>query len=193
LPVVSLAEATAHLLLSGAIIAAGGWVWETIYCSLASRHLERRGMLYGPTCPIYGVSAIVVWLALGWVEDTLLLFLLGCILSTVLEYTSGAMLERRFNRRWWDYSMFPGNFRGLVCPQASSVFGLFAVIDVKILQPSILGTLSTADQRLCMAAAALCLALYAADLLFTIAHLDKTTPRECIAEHAGQLRRLVLH
>ena len=103
MPVVSLAEASAHLLLSGAIIAAGGWVWETIYCSLASRHLERRGMLYGPTCPIYGVSAIVVWLALGWIEDTLLLFLLGCILSTVLEYTSGAMLERRFNRRWWDY------------------------------------------------------------------------------------------
>ena len=97
------------------------------------------------------------------------------------------MLERRFKRRWWDYSMFPGNFRGLVCPQASSVFGLFAVIDVKILQPSILGTLSTADQRLCMAAAALCLALYAADLLFTIARLDETTPRECIAEHAGQL------
>lgn len=192
MPVAALAETSAHLLLSGAIIAAGGWVWETIYCSLASRHLERRGMLYGPTCPIYGVSAIVVWLALGWVEDTLMLFLLGTLLSTVLEYASGAALERRFGRRWWDYSVFPGNFRGLVCPQASSVFGLFAVIDVKILQPSILGTLGAADQRLCAAAAALCLALYAADLLFTVAHLDDTTPKACIAARTGQLRKLIL-
>lgn len=192
MPVAACAETFAHLLLSGAIIAAGGWVWETIYCSLASRHLERRGMLYGPTCPIYGVCAIIVWLALGWVQDTLMLFLLGTLLSTILEYASGAALERLFGRRWWDYSMFPGNFRGLVCPQASCVFGLFAVIDVKILQPSILGALGAADQTLCAAAAALCFVLYAADLLFTVVHLDSTTPKEHLSLRSGQLRKLIL-
>ncbi len=183
-------ESVAYLVLSGTIIACGGWVWETIYCSIASRRLERRGMLMGPTCPIYGVSAIVVWLMLGWVEDALALFCLGFILSTALEYTTGALLERRFGRRWWDYSMFPGNISGLVCPEASAVFGLFSLIDVKLLQPAILGGLASLDHALTLSAAAACLLVYAADLMLTICRLDETTPRAYLAARAGQVQKL---
>ena len=35
-----------------------GWVWETIYCTLCNKKWERRGFLFGPVCPIYGVGAI---------------------------------------------------------------------------------------------------------------------------------------
>ena len=120
----------AYLALSCTIISVGGWVWETCYCSVVERRLARRGMLFGPSCPIYGVCAIVVWFVLGGVRDTAALFVLGFVLSTALEYCAGTLLERRFGRRWWDYSMFPLNFRGLVCPQASCVFGVFAVINL---------------------------------------------------------------
>lgn len=184
-------ELIAHLILSATIISCGGWVWETLYCSAVSRHLVRRGMLYGPSCPIYGVSAIVVWLMLGWIEDALILFVLGCLLSTVLEYTAGTLLESRFGRRWWDYTMFPGNFRGLVCPEASCVFGLFALIDVKILQPAILGGLAAQDQRLVAASAIVCSLAYALDLLATVCTLDETSPRDLAADRALRLRKLI--
>ena len=60
----------AYLALSCTIISVGGWVWETCYCSVVERRLARRGMLFGPSCPIYGVCAIVVWFVLGGVRDT---------------------------------------------------------------------------------------------------------------------------
>ncbi len=167
----------AYLALSCTIISVGGWVWETCYCSVVERRLARRGMLFGPSCPIYGVCAIVVWFVLGGVRDTAALFVLGFVLSTALEYCAGTLLERRFGRRWWDYSMFPLNFRGLVCPQASCVFGVFAVINVKLLQPTILGGLATLDHGSVLAAAALVCAAYALDLAATVLALDGWRPR----------------
>lgn len=171
------ATSLAYLALSCTIISVGGWVWETCYCSVMERRLARRGMLFGPTCPIYGMCAIVVWFALGGVQDMAMLFALGFVLSTVLEYGAGALLERRFGRRWWDYSMFPLNFRGLVCPQASCVFGVFAVINVKLLQPTILGGLATLDHGAVLAAAGLVCAAYALDLFATVLVLDGWRPR----------------
>ena len=167
----------AYLALSCTIISVGGWVWETCYCSVVERRLARRGMLFGPSCPIYGVCAIVVWFVLGGVRDTAALFALGFVLSTALEYCAGTLLELRFGRRWWDYSMFPLIFRGLVCPQASCVFGVFAVINVKLLQPTILGGLATLDHGSVLAAAALVCAAYALDLAATVLALDGWRPR----------------
>lgn len=180
----------AYLALSCTIISVGGWVWETCYCSVVERRLARRGMLFGPSCPIYGTCAIVVWFALGGVQDTAMLFALGFVLSTALEYCAGALLERRFGRRWWDYSMFPLNYHGLVCPQASCVFGVFAVINVKLLQPTILGGLATLDHGAVLAAAGLVCAAYALDLFATVLVLDGWRPRRPQAARAPRLSRL---
>jgi uncharacterized membrane protein len=73
--------------------------------------------------------------------------------------------------------MFPLNFRGLVCPQASCVFGVFAVINVKLLQPTILGGLATLDHGSVLAAAGLVCAAYALDLAATVLALDGWRPR----------------
>lgn len=180
----------AYLALSCTIISVGGWVWETCYCSVVERRLARRGMLFGPSCPIYGTCAIVVWFTLGGVRNAAALFALGFVLSTALEYCAGALLERRFGRRWWDYSMFPLNFRGLVCPQASCVFGVFAVINVKLLQPTILGGLATLDHGAVLAAARLVCAAYALDLFATVLVLDGWRPRRPRAAQAPRLSRL---
>ena len=39
-----------------------GWVWETIYCTVQTGHFQNRGFLFGPVCPIYGVSILLVQL-----------------------------------------------------------------------------------------------------------------------------------
>lgn len=37
-----------------------GWLFETIYCFLTSGVLTNRGFLFGPICPIYGLSILIM-------------------------------------------------------------------------------------------------------------------------------------
>ena len=110
-----------------ALISFGGWVYETIYCSVVEGEFTKRGFLFGPTCPIYGIGALAVWLVLGQISNPFVVFFIGGFLATVIEYSTGLFLERRFKKKWWDYSMFKFNLHGRICPQASAVFGAFSV------------------------------------------------------------------
>lgn len=175
------ALAFAQLVLMFAVISCGGWAWETLYCSLVERHLVRRGVLYGPSCPIYGTGAVVVWLALGSLSDPMAVFLLGAALATAVEYATGAVLERRFHRTWWDYSMFRLNYKGRVCALASATFGGFSLLVVFLIGPSLLGGLASLPAPAQLTAAALVALAYAADALASFAHLsghDLTDVRE---------------
>lgn len=104
------------LMLSMTTISVGGWVWETVYCSIVERRPVRRGFLFGPACPIYGTGAVAVYVLLGHLESPLAVFAAGSVLATAIEYATGRALEKRFGRRWWDYTGWPLNYRGLVCP-----------------------------------------------------------------------------
>lgn len=56
----------------------GGWVCECIYCFYPKKHFVNRGFLRGPYCPIYGFGALlVVYLLRNFVDDPILIFLLG--------------------------------------------------------------------------------------------------------------------
>ena len=124
-----------------ALISFGGWVYETIYCSVVEGEFTKRGFLFGPTCPIYGIGALAVWLVLGQISNPLIVFIIGGLLATVIEYSTGLFLERRFKKKWWDYSMFKFNLHGRICPQASAVFGAFSVTSVFVLVPTMLNIL----------------------------------------------------
>ena len=39
---------------------AGGWLLESIYCSIGEKRIINRGFLTGPLCPIYGTAALVM-------------------------------------------------------------------------------------------------------------------------------------
>ncbi|WP_282709919.1 putative ABC transporter permease [Lancefieldella sp. Marseille-Q7238] len=131
-----------QVILMFAIISVGGWIYETAYCSLVEHGFSRRGFLFGPSCPIYGVGAVSVWITLGSLDNPVLVFVLGGLMATILEYSTGLILERRFHRTWWDYSMFRYNIKGRICPQASLVFGAFSVVTVFFIAPGLLSLFS---------------------------------------------------
>lgn len=166
------ALAFAQLILMFAVISCGGWVWETIYCSLVEGHLVRRGVLFGPSCPIYGTGAVAVWLALGGVSDPVAVFVLGALLATVVEYATGEALERRFHRTWWDYSMFRLNYKGRICALASATFGGFSLLVVFLIGPNLLAGLASLPARAQLVAAGTVSLAYAADSLASFAHLS---------------------
>ena len=77
-----------------------GWCGEMIYCSAGQRKLcEKRGFLNGPVCPIYGHGALVVLLCLhGGCKNPLLTFLLGAVLTSLVEYITSFAMEKLFGQ-----------------------------------------------------------------------------------------------
>ena len=71
-----------------------GWVWESCYVSAKQRHWVNRGFLHGPLLPIYGSGAIIILFATLPVADNFwLVYFLGMLAATALEYVSSAGLR----------------------------------------------------------------------------------------------------
>ena len=158
-----------------ALISFGGWVYETIYCSVVEGEFTKRGFLFGPTCPIYGIGAIAEWLVLGQISNPIIVFIIGAILATVIEYSTGLFLERRFKKKWWDYSMFKFNLHGRICPQASAVFGAFSVTSVFVLVPAMLDILMLFSRHTISVMAFIVVTLYFLDTVASLLWNGPTT------------------
>ena len=158
-----------------ALISFGGWVYETIYCSVVEGEFTKRGFLFGPTCPIYGIGALAVWLVLGQISNPFIVFIIGGFLATVIEYSTGLFLERRFKKKWWDYSMFKFNLHGRICPQASAVFGAFSVTSVFILVPAMLDILMLFSRHTISVLAFIVVTLYFLDTVASLLWNGPTT------------------
>lgn len=158
-----------------ALISFGGWVYETIYCSVVEGEFTKRGFLFGPTCPIYGIGAIAEWLVLGQISNPIIVFIIGAVLATVIEYSTGLFLERRFKKKWWDYSMFKFNLHGRICPQASAVFGAFSVTSVFVLVPTMLNILMIFSKHTVSVIAFIVVTLYFLDTVASLLWNGPTT------------------
>ena len=80
----------------------------------------------------------VLWVLEPLKENFLLLFLGSVVLTSLLEWLTGFVLERLFHQRWWDYSQEPFNLNGYICLRFSIAWGLACLFVVKLLQPSVL-------------------------------------------------------
>ena len=119
-----------------------GYVWEVFYVSVRSRKLVNRGFLFGPILPIYGFGAItILHAAIPAGQNWWLVALYGAVSATVLEYFTGALMEKLFGIRYWDYTNDPGNIRGYICPRATIGWALFSVLLVRWVHPYFDGAL----------------------------------------------------
>lgn len=115
-----------------------GWLWETAYVSVRSRKWVNRGFMHGPFLPIYGSGAIVILLStLGVRQNLLLIYIFGMIGSTILEYCTGAAMQKLFGVRYWDYSKNRFNLNGHICLFVSLAWGGFSILLVRVLHPPI--------------------------------------------------------
>ena len=113
-----------------------GWIWESCYVSLCQRRWVNRGFLYGPLLPIYGSGAILILFAtLPVAEDLRLVYLFGMLAATALEYVTGAVMERLFKVRYWDYSSQRFNLNGYICLSSSIAWGFFSILLVRFVHP----------------------------------------------------------
>ncbi|WP_053984789.1 putative ABC transporter permease [Niameybacter massiliensis] len=113
-----------------------GWLSEVIYCSIPRKKFINRGFLNGPYCPVYGFGALlVIHFLWPFYPYPLLVFLLGIIVTSLLEYITSFLLEKLFHAHWWDYSQHHFNIHGRVCLLNSTLFGLLCLILVYGIHP----------------------------------------------------------
>jgi uncharacterized membrane protein len=113
-----------------------GWVWESALFTIQERRFVNRGFLNGPLCPIYGFGGLLLLMLLNnRTNNVILLFFSAAILTTALEYLTAIAMEKLFNAKWWDYSMFKFNFQGRICLYGFIIFGLMSVGQIRYFHP----------------------------------------------------------
>lgn len=169
-----------------------GWIWESSYVSVRQRQWVNRGFLQGPLLPIYGSGAIIILLATIPVENDLrLVYLFGMTAATALEYVTGAVMERLFRVRYWDYSSQRWNLNGHICLSSSIAWGFFSILMVRFIHPPIARLLLRVPAW-CVDPLALALtAVFTVDAVRSVqAALDLRETLARLAEENEALRRL---
>ena len=153
-----------------------GWVCESIYCSCLQKKIVNRGFLNGPICPVYGVGALIVILGLWSYRDNMIaVFVLGFILTSVLEYITATVLEKLFHAKWWDYSNYKFNIDGKVCLLNSTMFGFLSLFVIEILHPFVIDVLSRMNSVVLYVFLVLAMIAMIADLIVTTKALNTLT------------------
>ena len=167
-----------------------GWCAEVCYAALRTGRFVNRGFLNGPVCPIYGFGVLIVLTCLEPLRKNLLLLFLGSVvLTSLLEWVTGLLLEKLFHQRWWDYSDQPLNLGGYICLRFSILWGLACLFVVKIVHPSVLLLVRLIPRSLGWTLLAVLGAVLAVDLaatLRTIAKINRSLGQ--IDELAGKIR-----
>lgn len=121
------------------IYSIAGYIIETLFGLFTKGMLEsRKGFLYGPFCPIYGVGAVAMILGLQFFKkNNYTLFFGGFLVGSIVEYIISYLGEVIFKVNWWDYSNNFLNINGRICFTFSLFWGLLALYLIRHFNPII--------------------------------------------------------
>lgn len=119
---------------------------------------SRRGLVYGPFSPVYGIGAVLIYLVFylpkfrGWV-----CLVGGSIFGGALEFLLSWLQEVIFQTRSWDYSQLWLNIDGRTTVPYALVWGILVFVTARGVCPFIEGTYRQIEakraNRLCLAIA----------------------------------------
>ncbi|HHT56510.1 MAG TPA: HD domain-containing protein [Herbinix luporum] len=155
-----------------------GWIWESIYCTIREHKWANRGFLYGPICPIYGFASVLGFIIYDLIKAGYLpsikwwmIFMLGFIVSMLLEYPTSWALEKLFKARWWDYSDIWLNIKGRTSVPTSLAFGFAAILAMEVLIPLVDRGLSFLPESLLFILSLILVSIISIDTTLTISSL----------------------
>ncbi|MBQ6753052.1 MAG: putative ABC transporter permease [Clostridia bacterium] len=119
-------------------------IWIFFFCSLIGLLLEGGYTYYHtghwenhvvtmllPICPIYGIGALIFWLADHKISKNVniiikALFIGTC--ATAMEFVCGLFLYYLLGMRAWDYTHVPSNVLGIFCPEFLVIWSVLGLI-----------------------------------------------------------------
>ena len=157
-----------------------GYIYECIAMTLWSGKWDNRGFLFGPIIPIYGIASLLGLLFFTKIfpsYNMLHVFLIGFVVSGLVEYPTSYILEKVFNARWWDYSIGPWNINGRVSLLSSLGFGVGAVIIIYVINPVIVPFIFSLNTVLAGYISKILMLIISIDVIMTLYYLYvKKTP-----------------
>ena len=113
-----------------------GYIYEVFYQRIIFKKWVNPGFLHGPYFIVRGLfSLIVIYLLNGYYNDPLVIFVFGCIISSLFEYYTSYLLERVFKCKFWDYSGYKYNVNGRININKNILDGLLALVIIYCLNP----------------------------------------------------------
>jgi uncharacterized membrane protein len=112
-----------------------GWVLETVHETIVKKKFINKGFFKSPfvLSPAIGGMAIYLICSL-FKQHTALVFCLGILVATFVEYATALFLEKCFNVKCWDYTTYLHTkwctYKGRICLTVSLYFGILALFIV---------------------------------------------------------------
>ena len=153
-----------------------GWCLEVLYVYMATGHLVHRGMCYGPICTIYGIAALLLYIAYGNIEknihDIIFTFLTSSVILGAFELISGIVLKHMGIEMWNYHGQFLAIFDYTTVPIAIG-WGVFACIYLYFIQPLFLKLIHILPKQVYKRLALILISIYFIDYIsssFAIHH-----------------------
>ena len=150
-----------------------GVLIEGFFCLVTDGVLQLRlGLLYLPLRPLYGIGGVAsTVLCYRFLPEPIVVFGLGMLVCSVVEFFDHWLFEKAFGAVSWDYSDKPLHLQGRICLQYSACWGLLALAALYGLDQVLGGSLAPAAGPLAQALLTACLVLLLLSLVLTVAVL----------------------
>lgn len=116
-----------------------GFIYETFFYRIDLGYFVKRGTTFGPWIPIYGFGGVFITiLTYKFRKKPIVIFLLACLISGILEFTVGYLLFNLKGIRLWDYNEEIwnfGNIGGYICFRSIMFFGLSSLFLIYFVIP----------------------------------------------------------
>ena len=99
-----------------------GWILENVFSYAVTGHYKEEGFLIGPFKPMYAI-------AMAWIIQ------LHNAIPTTVEYTTGIIMRKYFNKDYWDYFNERYNYKGIICLRFSIAWTIISILTIEFLQP----------------------------------------------------------
>ena len=101
------------------------------------------GILFGPWTPIYGIGTVTILLVYYFLTRKkdfnklkgVVIFLIGAVFLSIMEYIGGIMIEKIFHVVFWDYSSMKFNIGKYTSLEMSLVWGFSSLSLIYIIRP----------------------------------------------------------
>lgn len=100
------------------------------------------GILYGYWTPVYGIGAVIILYIynklkkkeLSNLKVGFLLFIFSFLILTIIEWIGGVLIEKIFNKTFWNYSKLYLNIGKYIAVEISLIWGISSLIITFILK-----------------------------------------------------------
>lgn len=122
-----------------------GYLIETTLKTFVFKGMN-NGILYGPWIPVYGLGCCMIIFIMRLVFNRFKLprwakiittFFISMIILTLMELLGGLLIEKIFNKVFWDYSDLNFNIGHYIALEISLVWGIMSMVVIYLIKPII--------------------------------------------------------